>query len=157
MLKILELECGDSLPVLPGLTAAPKSNVLEILPPHHEDSSSRDMIKSSKRNERDDSHLLTMEKKQKPHTFVENLSQNAITNGRSKRGREVRCPKQVRTRKPIQKSVDFNLQDVIFSQVPSKELEEAKAKGMLGRKSATFLKHKQSVEAGEYQPRRTQC
>lgn len=125
MLKILELECGDSLPGPPDLTAAPKSSVPEILPPHHDDSSSRDMIGSSKRNERDDSHLLTVKKKQKPHTFVENLSYNAITNMRSKRGRKVRGPKQVGTRKPIQTSVDFNLQDVIVSPVPSKELEEA--------------------------------
>ncbi|KAM0982005.1 hypothetical protein ACFX13_015307 [Malus domestica] len=87
MLKILELHYDDSLPGSSGLTAAPKSSVPEIFPPHHEDSSSRDMIGSSKRNERVDSHLLTVEKKQKPHTFVENLSQNAITNGISKKGK----------------------------------------------------------------------
>lgn len=122
------------------MIAAFNSSVVKILPPFQRDSSSRGMIENSKKKERDDSHLPIVEKKLKPHSFVEKFSHNAINNGKGKRGRGGKSPKHVGTRKPILKNVDFNFQDVIVS--PSKKLEKDEVQGMVGRKSVTFLKQK---------------
>ncbi|RXH71364.1 hypothetical protein DVH24_018719 [Malus domestica] len=155
LLRILELECRESLPSPHSLTTSANPIVAEESTSHYQNGPLHAMVGNHKRKDRDESHPPTDEKKLKTHSFVGKLSQTAIIGRREKQGHRVKGPKQLGNRKLTQKTEDFNLQDVVVS--PSNELEKPEAQGMLGRKIATVLKQKKSVEVGEYQPHQTQC
>lgn len=65
LLRILELECGESLPSPPHLTASANPIVAEESTPHYEDGPSRAMVGNPKRRDRDESHPPADEKKLK--------------------------------------------------------------------------------------------